>query len=436
MSEKRVLVVGTTIDYIEIIDRLYPGRALFVTDTGERGKSKEPPPDPATELLTDLTVFERVISDLKNHLTRFSLHITGIVSFDCESMALASYVARELKLPYPSTKAIDLSRNKYVSKQVWQKAGVTCPRVELVKSASEAVQFMKKIKAPVVLKPLTGSGSELVFICRQPVDCERAFETAQKKLSEHHNLRMYGEGRAEDGSVLNVRRVMAVEEFIPGVEYSSDFVIDGDHLDIIRIAEKIPHPGQPDGTILAYILPAVLPEGLNTEKLHLQLLKAARGLGLERAMCMVDFIIKDGKIYILELTPRPGGDCLPDLILKSCGWDILGAALDFSERKKLRIPEPAEWKHLVGVRLFAEKAGTVGKIDSQALHLDRRVVRCYLKWGKGHRVVLPPEDYDSRILGHVIFRPRSWDNLVNECLILSGRLKVTLEPRVWSTQAV
>jgi len=169
------------------------------------------------------------------------------------------------------------------------------------------------------------------------------------------------------------------------------------------------------------------------EKLKSQLFKAARGLGLEKAICMVDFIVTDNKACLLELTPRPGGDCLPDLILKSSGWDILEGALDFAEGLKIKIPVQTEWKHLTGVRLFSERAGYIKKIDAKAVHLDRRVLRCYLKWGKGHHVILPPDDYDSRILGHIIFRPRDWNNPLRECLNIASKLKVTMEPVEWST---
>ncbi len=45
MSNKPVLVVGTTADYIEIINQRFPQKALFITDFNERAKATEAAPD-------------------------------------------------------------------------------------------------------------------------------------------------------------------------------------------------------------------------------------------------------------------------------------------------------------------------------------------------------------------------------------------------------
>jgi hypothetical protein len=44
MPDKRLLVVGTTSDYIDHICTRYPGRALFVTDPAERAAALEKEP--------------------------------------------------------------------------------------------------------------------------------------------------------------------------------------------------------------------------------------------------------------------------------------------------------------------------------------------------------------------------------------------------------
>ncbi len=54
MRDKRLLVVGTTSDYIDHILTRYPGRALFVTDPAERAAAVERYPAPADELLCNL----------------------------------------------------------------------------------------------------------------------------------------------------------------------------------------------------------------------------------------------------------------------------------------------------------------------------------------------------------------------------------------------
>jgi hypothetical protein len=144
---------------------------------------------------------------------------------------------------------------------------------------------------------------------------------------------------------------------------------------------------------------------------------------------MVDFIVRNNRPCFLELTPRPGGDCLPPLILKSCGLDMLGVALDIAEKKAITVPPPSAWTRLVGVRAFARAEGRIVRQDPSAVMAQPSVVECYLKRASGHVVALPPEDYDSWLLGHIIFKPASYlySSIEREGEELVNRLIVEIE---------
>lgn len=340
---------------------------------------------------------------LKAHLAARGFEPSGVACFDCESLMLASLIARELGLSYPSPESISLCRSKYATRKRWAEEGVPCPEAALARTPGEAVDFFERSGGPVVMKPLSGSGSELVTLCRDRSECERAFALLSERMSAHSNARMYPSAGTGDGT--DPRTAFVVETFVSGAEFSCDFTVDGNDLEIIRVAGKIMAPDQSMGTTLAYLLPGELPGGMGREDLAPALMKAARALGLGRAIAMVDFIVSEGGINFLEMTPRPGGDCLPDLIMESSGFDTLGAALDFAEGKKLGIPPAGSWRKLTGLRLIARREGILKTIDCGEVASDGRVRSCHLKRGPGDRIVLPPLDYDSRILGHVIFEP-------------------------------
>jgi hypothetical protein len=42
-------------------------------------------------------------------------------------------------------------------------------------------------------------------------------------------------------------------------------------------------------------------------------------------------------------------------------------------------------------------------------------------------VSLPPDDYDSRLLGHVIFKPATTQSIEDECTELESKLSVEIE---------
>jgi biotin carboxylase len=426
MLDKRVLVVGTTSDYIDHIRTRYPGRALFVTDLAERAAAAEADPAPADELLCDLQNSHQVYNDLKAHLSQWPIEICGVACYDCESLGLAADLAKKFTFPFPDPAAVVASRNKFLSKQIWQKAAVPCPRTEVVRNLTDALKFKERVAKPVMIKPLTGSGSELLFKCDNRRDCSRAIDLIGRKLAVHPNIRMY---RAEKAGIVKMdpHQEFAIEEFIDGREYSCDFILDKDQVQIIRLAKKILARDQAAGTTRAYVLPSQLPAALQMDRLRLQLQNAAYALGLTRAICMVDFIVHEGVAYLLEMTPRPGGDCLPQTIFQSCGLDMLEAALDFAEEKQIILPPASSWVQLVGLRLMAKKSGIISKIDDHALHRDSRVKELRLKRRPGQRVVLPPDDYESRLLGHVIFKPAKPQSIETECDELESKFIVEIE---------
>ena len=432
MSNKRVLVVGTTADYIDIINRRFPQRAIFITDVNERARATEPRPGSKDELLCDLGEPEQIVAALREHLNQWRMELSGIACFDCESMPLSAFIAHSFGLCYPSTEAVAKCRDKYACRQVWQRAGLSCPDVELVHNASDAVNFLQRTGGPAVLKPLTGSGSELVLLCYTEDDCVAAFNTLRSRLKHRSNSRMYAPYVC-DGRKVDPCRVFVIEEFVRGDEYSCDFAVDGDHVEIVRIARKILDSKQAFGTTLAYLLPSPLPEGVEEDIFRNQLRAAAKSLGLDRAICMLDFIVRDNQTIMIELAPRPGGDCLPPLLLNSCGTDILGYSLDFAEGCPIISGKSLKWRPLVGVRLFAEHGGEIERIDASDLLKDRRVVECHLKRGPGHRIILPPEDYESRLLGHVIFEPSGSKSIEKECIEIASKLKIEMKRQACAT---
>ncbi len=421
MKDNPILVVGTTADYVDLIGRESPGRVLFLTDPAERGRAGDwPDPGPQAEILAPLSLPE-AREALERRLGRTGLSLSGVACFDCESLSLAAELARHLGLPFVSPQSVAAARDKHLSKKLWREAGLPCPASGLVRSEKEAVEFIRGGTRPAVIKPLTGSGSELIFSCRTEADCRRAFALLKERLASHPNRRMYAAGGAHDP-----RKVFIVEELIDGEEWSCDFALDRGEARIIRQTRKILARDQSFGTVLAYRLSTDLPPGLEPAVLTDQFERAARALGIERSICMLDFIVAGRKAVMIELTPRPGGDCLVALERLGGGFDMLGYALDFAAGREPPPPPTEDWEELAGLHILAPRGGKIRRIDPEGILANPRVRECRLTARAGDRVVMPPDDYDSRRLGHVIFLPQS-DDLERECLELSGKLELEFE---------
>lgn len=416
--DNRILVVGTTPDYIEWIDDRCPGRAVFLTEPALRRNAREAAPDARSEVLADLSGPENVWRKLAGHLDRWDIRLVGVACFDDESMALAATLAERLSLPYPSARGISLCRDKFRCKQVWSAAGVPTAQSEMVESPADACSFLSELRSPCVLKPLTGAGSELVFLCHTESEMRDAVATIRQGLHRRCENRLYA---GADSSIL-------AEEFIGGTEFSCDFLIDDHRVTIIRMAEKVLRSDGPLGTVLAYLVPARMPQSLLQSDLANVLGRAASSLGLSRALCMADFIVGEGgRPVLLELAPRPGGDCLPHLLWHAAGIDMLGLTLDFSEGRSIGAPPDEDWETMVGLRIHAWREGVVRAIDVQQVRNDPRVREVHIIRQAGHNVVLPPGDYGSWLLGHVIFRPAPGLDVEAQCHELLGDVRVTFE---------
>ncbi|MBN2301161.1 MAG: biotin carboxylase, partial [Lentisphaerae bacterium] len=186
MPKSPILIVGTTSDYIDLISRQFSEEVLFLTDRMERSKAIEPQPPNGTEILTNLKNYEETFSALNAHFDKRGGKPAGITCFDCESMRLAARLAQEMSLRYPSPESIRICRNKYESKRLWRKAGLPCPRAELVYDADGALALQRQMEKTVI-KPIAGSGSEYVFACNTQAECSAAVANIRFGLSEHKN---------------------------------------------------------------------------------------------------------------------------------------------------------------------------------------------------------------------------------------------------------
>ena len=132
-------------------------------------------------------------------------------------------------------------------------------------------------------------------------------------------------------------------------------------------------------------------------------------------------------MVLLELAPRPGGDCLPFLLRRAYHLDMLKLQLDFARQWPLRLDHRGKSNPLVGLRVHARQDGILKNIDTSALASDPRIREIHLPRRPGHKITLPPEDYDAWLLGHVIFAPDGNSVIEDQCRDLMNKIRVEVE---------
>jgi len=155
--------------------------------------------------------------------------------------------------------------------------------------------------------------------------------------------------------------------------------------------------------------------------------KATNSLGFDWGYFMVDYILHDGTPILIEMTPRPGGDSIPELVGAATGVDTLALYLDFvqgdsKEPKELSIPAES----FASLNFFAPREGRIQVLDGGKVQASPHVRKLFFKKQVGDRVILPPKDYDNRLLGYCIIEAKPGLDLVEETRRLDQMLEVRI----------
>ena len=185
---------------------------------------------------------------------------------------------------------------------------------------------------------------------------------------------------------------------------------------------------KPFGSVLAYTFPPLYPEGFHKERLLEILKRAVQSLGFDWGFFMVDYVIRGGLPVLIELTPRPGGDSIPDLVKIGAGLDTLNLYLQFVTRR-FQPPAPIELRpqSYASINLYAPKEGRIVKLDGERIRNLPHVRALFFKKKVGDHVILPPRDYDNRLLGYCIVATEPGTDLIEACRVLEELLVVSIQ---------
>ncbi len=237
------------------------------------------------------------------------LQIDGILSFAVDpGVVTAAYVAERMGLPFScSYHSACILQNKALFRQFLAGNGFNVPTAKGYHSVETALLDMDFFHWPVIVKPTDSAGSKGVTKVDRPEDLRGAVELAF--ASSHSNS-------------------IIIEDYLEKAGFSSgseSFFVDGklmfngfydQYFD-----EKAANPYTPS----AECWPADKPEPvLNEVRSELQrlgdLLHFGTGLfNVEWRVCT------DGKIYLMEVSPRAGGNRLAEILYYATDVDLIDA---------------------------------------------------------------------------------------------------------------
>lgn len=237
------------------------------------------------------------------------LKIDGILSYAVDpGVPAAAYVAEQMGLPFTcSYKSACIMQDKASFRQFLHEHGFNCPTAKGYSDALEAINDKDLFHWPVIVKPVDSAGSKGVSRVDDPKDLPKAIEHA---LEESHN-----------GHFI-------IEDFLEldGYQSSADcFSVDGKLVYADYSDQHFDSTASNPYTPAIEVWPATMPQKVQDELTgELQRLITLLGCGtglynVESRLC------KNGKAYLMEVSPRAGGNRIAELQRIGTGIDLIEA---------------------------------------------------------------------------------------------------------------
>lgn len=275
------------------------------------------------------------------------LKIDGILSFACDpGVVTAAYVAEKMGLPSSGPyESVEILQNKGKFRKFLTENNFNVPVAKQYTDIETALNDIEMFNWPVIVKPTDSAGSKGVTKVEEKDKLKDAINYALK--FSHSNE-------------------FIIEDFLEKVGDSSDcdsFSVDGELKFVSFSAQKFDENCENPYTPAAFTWPASISKE-HQEELTNEIQRLLKLLDMKNSIYNIETReCTNGKAYIMECSPRGGGNRLAEMIRYMTGVDMitnivksaLGMELDVIEQKELK----DNWAEII---LHSEKEGTFEKL--------------------------------------------------------------------------
>lgn len=238
------------------------------------------------------------------------LQIDGIMSFAVDpGVVAAAYTAEKMGLPFQcSYEAACILQNKSRFRQFLADNGFNVPNARGYSEAGDALNDIDYFNWPVIVKPVDSAGSKGVTRVDDPAQLPAAIAHALDCSPSRHFI---------------------IEDFLEKEGYSSDtdsFSVDGDLVFCTFNNQYFDAAAENEYTPAAYSWPSSLSQNVQDE-LRSELQRLVSLLDMKTGLYNIETrLCTNGKAYIMEVSPRAGGNRLIEMLKYVTGEDIVERA--------------------------------------------------------------------------------------------------------------
>lgn len=291
----------------------------------------------------------------------------GIVSFAADpGVTAAAYVAEQLGMPFQgSYEAVCTLQSKDLFRAFLAENGFATPVAQSFGSADEAADAAEQIDYPVIVKPADAAGSKGVTRIDSPDALAPAVAFA---------LGFSAGGRAiVETFIETAERQLSAEGFTVAGRFEAMAFMD----QLFDIGG--PNPYAPAGNIFPSRAPMASQEQLVDE-----IQRLADLLALDTGIYNIEARIGiDGTPYIMEMSPRGGGNRLAEFIRAASGVDLIRATVRAAVGEAPEVSQPQPDGFWLQKMLFSRTDGPFSEVwvDPEIRHDNLHELNVWLSEG-------------------------------------------------------
>jgi len=287
----------------------------------------------------------------------------------------------ELGLSGISYNAAKIACDKVLMKQCYEEHGVRTARYRKVYFNENVEEKIKDLQYPLIIKIVDSSGSRGITRVDRPDQVQAAITNAQAFTRKDYYI---------------------VEEFIIGREFGAQaFVMDG------KVQFILPHGDYifmgSTGVPAGHFAPYELSEEAQKDCCE-TCEKAILAMGLDNCAVNCDFIMRDGKTYVLEIGGRSGATCLAELVSIYYGYDYYKKIIEVALGMKPDFPKDKAVPNASKL-LMSDKDGEIIALANRNPKSDKGIYEVCFDYTVGDQV--KKFHVGPNRIGHVITKGRT-----------------------------
>ena len=355
--------------------------------------------------LADKVIYENTVE--QDRILEMALHeeIDGICTTGTDvAVHTIGRVCDVMGLSGVSEKGARIACSKSLMKRAFIENGVQtaeCRYVRIDSKVNELEQICGELGYPVMFKAVDSSGSRGITTVSHPDGIMDAVQRVKSITRSEEYI---------------------IEAFVDGEEFGAQAFVQNGKLEFVLPHGDYVFKGN-TGVPIGHYAPHEFSDF--EDEIYRQTELAVKAMGIDNCAVNADFMLCDGKVYVLEIGARAGATCLCELVSIYFGYDYyekilrsaLGEKIDLTPCNAQRVPNAS---HLI----FSENNGKVAELYS-ACKAGGNVVEVAFDCKVGDEVRKFRVGSDR--LGHIITKGETLEEAKRELENAMNLVRIELE---------